>query len=227
MLFYSVLHQSFPQVNERTVEMSTPNIVNHAGEMLASATQRGLTPVAFMMSGNTMRAIAQDAWEVRKRRMSVLGRFWQRLWHGHDVPRLEFFHGLAVAQFDALPDGLITLQAVGPMGGQSYGQQPQAADQSAANAPPEEFVLRDPAPAGDLPEGEVRPTLNDLSSGTGERPSSSDVLIKALSEAEDLSGVVVLRVHQDGSVDFCGNINQFALVGLLQKAQMYLAQRGQ
>ena len=207
--------------------MSTPQILNGAGEMLAQALQRGLTPVAFMMSGNTMRAIAQDAWEVRKRRMSVLGRFWQRLWRGHDVPRLEYFHGLAVAQADFLPDGLITLQAVGPMGGQSYGQQPQAADQSAANAPPEEFVLRDPAPAGDLPEGEVRPTLNDLSSGTGERPSSSDVLMKALEHADELKGVVVVRVHSNDSVDLCLNVDQFAAQGVLQRAQYWLMQRGQ
>ena len=207
--------------------MSTPNIVDHASEMLVSATQRGLTPVAFMMSGNTMRAIAQDAWEVRKRRMSVLGRFWQRLLRGHDVPRLEYFHGLAVAQADFLPDGLITLQAVRPMGGQGYGQHPQVTDQSAANAPPEGFMERVPAPAGDLPEGEVRPTLNDLSSGTGERPSSSDVLMKALERADELKGVVVVRVLQNGDIDLCLNVDQFAAQGVLQRAQYWLMQRGQ
>jgi hypothetical protein len=91
----------------------------------------------------------------------------------------------------------------------------------------EEFWKKDRVDAMDgVAAGEIRPTLNDLSSGNGERPSASDVLMKAMDDVDDLNGVVVVRVHRNGSVDLCLNVDQFAAQGVLQRAQMYLAQRG-
>jgi hypothetical protein len=47
-----------------------------------------------------------------------------------------------------------------------------------------------------------------------------------LEQADDLAGVVIVRVHRNGSVDLCLNVDQFAAQGVLQRAQMFLAQRG-
>jgi hypothetical protein len=75
-------------------------------------------------------------------------------------------------------------------------------------------------------QGDVAPTLNDLASGSGDRPSCTDVLIRALDSAEKLTGVAVVRVYQNGDIDLCANIEKFALQGVLQHAHVWVIQNG-
>ena len=74
--------------------------------------------------------------------------------------------------------------------------------------------------------GEIRPTLNDLSSGNGGRPSASDVLMRAMDRADDLAGVVVIRVYRNNDLDMAMNLDNYAAAGVLQKASYWLAMRG-
>jgi hypothetical protein len=70
------------------------------------------------------------------------------------------------------------------------------------------------------------PTIQDLAQGTG-MPSVTDILIKAVESADSLKSVVVLRVHINNDVDICANIDTFSIAGVIQKAQVWLAMRGQ
>jgi hypothetical protein len=50
--------------------------------------------------------------------------------------------------------------------------------------------------------------------------------MKAMERCDDLSGVVVVRVFKNGSVDLCLNVDEFAAQGVLQKAQVFLMHGG-
>ena len=205
---------------------------------------RGQVPVAYLMNPRTAQAIAETLAAAHKARLSTLRRLWMRIRHGSAAPRLETLYGVPVIQADYLPDGGVLLQ-VGDRAalGQNPGcAPPPAAEQGkpspqanaerlkAAEADPE-FWKRERVQGmmdamDGVAAGEIRPTLNDLSSGSEGRPSASDVLMKAMDNVDDLNGVVVVRVHRNGAVDLCLNVDQFAAQGVLQRAQMYLAQRG-
>ena len=212
--------------------------------MVDQVIARGQVPVMFLMNRATSQALAETLAAAYRERLSTFRRLWLRIRHGHAAPRLEALYGVPVIQADYLPDGGIVLQ-VGDragMGQNSSCAPPAAAGQAntspqvnaerlkAAEADPEFWKKERVQALNDAMDGvaagEIRPTLNDLSSGNGERPSASDVLMKAMDDVDDLNGVVVVRVHRNGSVDLCLNVDQFAAQGVLQHAQMFLAQRG-
>lgn len=205
---------------------------------------RGQVPVAYLMNPRTAQAIAETLAAAHKARLSTFQRLWLRIRHGSAAPRLETLYGVPIIQADYLPDGGVLLQ-VGDRA--ALGQNPGCAPLATAgqvNASPQVNAERLKAAEADpefwkrervqgmmdamdgVAAGEIRPTLNDLSSGGGGRPSASDVLMKAMDDVDDLNGVVVVRVHRNGSVDLCLNVDQFAAQGVLQRAQMFLAQRG-
>jgi hypothetical protein len=209
--------------------------------MVDQVIARGQVPVMFFMNRATSQALAETLAAAYRERLSTFRRLWLRIQRGKAVPQLESLHGIPVGRADYLPDGGLFLQSVdraqmgqpaapavptsmGPPAGLEQAAQ-DARQQLAARG--EEFWKKDRVDAMDgVAAGEIRPTLNDLSSGNGERPSASDVLMKAMDDVDDLNGVVVVRVHRNGSVDLCLNVDQFAAQGVLQRAQMFLAQRG-
>jgi hypothetical protein len=212
--------------------------------MVDQVIARGQVPVMFLMNRATSQALAETLAAAYRERLSTFRRLWLRIRHGKAAPQLEALYGVPVIQADYLPDGGIVLQ-VGDragMGQNSSCAPPAAAGQAntspqvnaerlkAAEADPEFWKKERVQGMNDAMDGvaagEIRPTLNDLSSGNGERPSASDVLMKAMDDVDDLNGVVVVRVHRNGSVDLCLNVDQFAAQGVLQRAQMFLAQRG-
>ena len=75
-----------------------------------------------------------------------------------------------------------------------------------------------------LTEGSAR-QLYDLSRCTGDSPSVTDVLIKALDDVDRIKQVVVIRVHNNQDVDLSLNCNQFEATGILEKARIWLAMR--
>jgi hypothetical protein len=209
--------------------------------MVNQVIARGQIPVMFFMNRATSQALAETLAAAYRERLSTFRRLWLRIQRGKAVPQLESLHGIPVGRADYLPPGGWFLQSVdrAQMGQPAApavptSMRPPAGLEQAAQdarqqlaARGEEFWKKDRVDAMDgVAAGEIRPTLNDLSSGNGERPSASDVLMKAMDDVDDLNGVVVVRVHRNGSVDLCLNVDQFAAQGVLQRAQMYLAQRG-
>jgi hypothetical protein len=209
--------------------------------MVDQVIARGQVPVMFFMNRATSQALAETLAAAYRERLSTFRRLWLRIQRGKAVPQLESLHGIPVGRADYLPPGGLFLQSVdrAQMGQPAApavptSMRPPAGLEQAAQdarqqlaARGEEFWKKDRVDAMDgVAAGEIRPTLNDLSSGNGERPSASDVLMKAMDDVDDLNGVVVVRVHRNGSVDLCLNVDQFAAQGVLQRAQMYLAQRG-
>jgi hypothetical protein len=213
--------------------------------MVDQVIARGQVPVMFLMNRATSQALAETLATAYRERLSTFRRLWLRIWHGKAVPQLESLHGIPVGRADYLPNGGLFLQSVdraqmgqpaAPAAPTSMGL-PVGMEQAAQDARQqlaargEDFWKKDRVQAlndamDGVAAGEIRPTLKDLSSGNGERPSASDVLMKSLEQADDLAGVVIVRVHRNGSVDLCLNVDQFAAQGVLQHAQMFLAQRG-
>lgn len=207
--------------------MQQPTLIQIAQQMMQRVVQSGQAPVCFMMNANTSRAISETMVVECKKRMSLFDRFmfWAR--KRNIAPRLETLCGIPVVISPMMQDGGLFLSSMGNAPGfsQPQGQHaPQAAP--AQPNPPAEFVKREAVSQADGAGGDVRPTLDDLSQGSGDRPSSSDVLMKAMDGAENLMGVVVVRVHRNGDVDLCLNTNQFETQGVLQRAQQWLMMRG-
>lgn len=204
--------------------MQQPTLIQVAAQMMEKARQVGSQPVAFLMNETTARSISELVIGDYKKRMSVAGRFWFWARKRNIPPRLETLCGIPVLITPTMDDGGLFLQSMARMPGFSPGQgqhSPQATP-----GPPEEFVKREPVTQADGAADEVRPTLDDLSQGSGDRPSSSDVLMKAMDGAEGLMGVVVVRVYKNGDVDLCLNTNQFETAGVLNKAMQWLMMRG-
>lgn len=202
--------------------MQQPSLTEVAAQMVQTVIARGQQPVAFMLNEATAKAIADLTIGNAKQRISVLSRFWLWFAKRNIQPRLEFLCGVPVIVTPTMQDGGIFLQAMarGPV-------QQEVADKQAASVVPAEFLKREPVADSASPcVGEVRPTLDDLSKGDGDRPSSSDVLMKAMENVDDLIGVVVVRVHRNNDIDLCLNTNQFETQGILQKAQQWLMMRG-
>ena len=202
--------------------MQQPSLTEVATQMVQTVIARGQQPVAFILNEATAKAIAELTIGNAKQRMSLLGRSWFWLTKCDIQPRLEFLCGVPVIITPTMQDGDMFLQAM------SLGTSQQAvADKQAAAGVLAEFVKREPiSESASLCVDEVRPTLDDLSKGDGDRPSSSDVLMKAMENVDDLIGVVIVRVHRNNDIDICLNTNQFETQGILQKAQQWLMMRG-
>lgn len=200
--------------------MQQPSLIEASRNMIQVILSRGQSPVYFMMNATTAEAIAVEIAEVFQRQRSAIARLWHWIRHRNMHPQLSKLHNLPVMIVGHLPDGGIFLQSVSPM------QAPQVQQQ----AQPSPFVERFahvPPDVAQNEDGEVRPTLDQLSTNGKGRVTASDILMKAMDQADNLLGVIVIRIHQDNSVDACLNCNEFEAQGVLQKAAMWLHMRGQ
>lgn len=208
----------------------TTNFLTVTAQMILEVQRRGQTPLGFAMNQATRVYIAGGCWLHHKATMSAAARVWYRLRHGGTAPVLDVLHGLPVMVNPQLQDGMIFLQLAGA---QVAGMGVPPGMEQAAKAAAQEnarrgagFWKEEPAAPPAAAQEDAMPTLNDLASGTGDRPSASDVLMKAMERCDDLSGIVVVRVFRNGDVDLCLNVDQFAAQGVLQKAQQYLFMKG-
>lgn len=207
-----------------------PTMIQVAANMIAEVTSRGQTPVTFLMNAATANRIADEVGFQSKARMSAAKRFW--LWlRGKGGPaKLSHLCGVPVTEAPHVPDGGIFLQTYS--GAAQLSDVPAGLDQAAKAAAEEnerrgaEFWDKQRVAAPGAQADDAAPTLNDLSSGGGERPTASDVLIKALDRADELAGVVVIRVYANKDLDMAMNVDSYTCQGILQKASFYLAQRG-
>ena len=206
------------------------SMIQIAARMIAEVTSRGQTPITFLMNAATANQIADEVEAAAKAQMSAANRFW--LWlRGKGSPaKLSHLCGVPVTEAPHVPDGGIFLQTYSGaaqlpdvMAGLEQAAKAAAEDNERRGA---EFWDKQRVAAPGAQAGDAAPTLNDLSSGGGDRPTCSDVLIRAIDSAEDLNGVVVIRVHRNGSIDLCANIEKYALQGVIQHAQMWAIQNG-
>jgi hypothetical protein len=191
--------------------MPQPTLIQVAAHMVAEVTGRGQTPLCFLMNADTANRLADDLQVEAKRRMSALERLRHSL-RKKGPAKLTHLCGVPITEAPHIPPGGLFLQVFQPI----VPQQPQP-------GVPAEFVKREPVPAHN---SETAPTLSDIASGSTERPSVSSVLIEAMSGADSLDSVVVIRAHKNQSVDMCTNCDSFALRGVLQKAHEYMLMRG-
>jgi hypothetical protein len=206
------------------------NYLQVSSVMIQAVKARGGQPIMFLMNRATSNRIADDLASVLKRQMSGAARAWHWLRFRKVAPVLDSLHGIPVMVHPLLPDGNIQLQSANAphvaFNPEGITGQPIEGVQRAADVVPPEFVHRERVEGVEVAQGDAPPSLDDLSKGSGGRPSCGDVLIKALEGSDNLRGVVVIRVHSDGNVDLCLNVNEFEASGVIQKAHQYLAMRG-
>jgi hypothetical protein len=211
--------------------------------MLNVTLQRGQVPITFLMNEATANRIADDLESALDRRRSALEKFWRRMTgkRGHD--KLTTLHGVLVTLVAHLPDGGIYLQTSNPEAGQALAQTLQKASEDQAGADRDLSGYADigeghqqaneaastPPGANPVEETEAAPTLDDIANTRfGGRPSVSDVLIRSLESADELSGVAVVRVTKDGRVkDVYSNLDSLTLQGSLQQAAIIVIHGGQ
>lgn len=203
--------------------MQRPHYLDHCRAMLAQALHHGAIPIVFIMNGEVRKQCFSIAADEREETLGFLGRRWFH-WRRRSQQLLALF-GVPVIENNFLPESFISLQ-LAPVPGQF---QPNlstgAQQQSQQNAAPDKAFWQkggSPQPAAN-PD---TPTLSDLSSSDAERPTVSDVLIRAMEGADSLKGVAVVRIYRNGDVDLCANVNKFELQGVLQHAQMWVMQNG-
>lgn len=206
--------------------MPNPQFLIAARAMIDQLLARGQRPLVFLMNQTTAGVIAADMAEFHFNQKSAFARFWHLVRHGKTVPKLEALYGVPVQQSDYLPDGAMHLQCVANISPQAIEEAMKA--QAARNQQRgqefwEKQRVEPPAGSPAAAQGDVAPTLNDLASGSGDRPSCSDVLMKAMDGADQLAGVVVIRVYPNNRLDMCLNVEHYAATGVLQKAMIYLA----
>ena len=183
------------------------NLLTSTANMLGQAIGRNQTPVVFVMNGRTARAIRETVREVQNPRRGILG--WLDALRVMREPLTAMrLHGLPVEQHDKLEDGHIALGVKYP--------------------DPEKMLAKMEKDAEELrpvasPEADGVPTLAELSTSNTGKLSAGDVLMKAFEASEDLRGVVVLRVHNDNTVDICMSVNALEAQCVLNKGQYWLA----
>ena len=201
-----------------------------ADKMVQETIRRGHQPLTFVMNEKTSLEIAGELAERHKRKLSLIGRAWYRFRYRDIPPKMDTLCGVPVTLSPIMADGALFLQCGALVRGPgNVPGVPSAPAEAQNNAPMPDFLKKERAQPAEAEQdsAEIRPTLDDLARGSGDRPSASDVLMKALEDAENLIGVVVVRVHKDSSVDLCLNCNFFEAQGVLQKAQYWLATRGE
>jgi len=196
------------------------SFLQQANLMIARTRGAGLTPLYFLMNAVTNGYVAQELATAAEARRSALGRIIARLRGDKSKARLQALLTLPVIDAPNLPDGVILLQHSGviqPV--PQAGTMGEVASKVSYNphAPIPEFKAGEKVEAGDM----GTPTLQELASGKDITPTA--VLIRAMEQADDIRGVVVLRVFRNGSIDLSCNLSKFELQGVLQQGQYWVA----
>lgn len=191
--------------------MENGKLLLSAQAMVQQALNTNQIPIVFLMNaitrdviGDTIKANFKPTWWSEFKRKLL------RRPHG----ALTVLHGVPLVVNQYMPPGMMSLQLAPTM---MPGPQPQAQEQRE-----NPFVKREPVKAA----ADDAVTLDDLSKGNGATPSVTDVFIKGMEQVDDLKHVVVIRVHHNEDVDLSMSCDQYQAVGIVQKAQYWLATRG-
>jgi hypothetical protein len=199
--------------------MQQPSLIQIAAHMVAEVTQRGQTPLTFLMNSDTSNRIASELAGEVKHNMPATARFWLWLRRKPIQPKLTHLCGVPITEAPHIPIGRLFLQVFAQPGA------PQG-QMAVPGGVPAEFVKREPVATPAEIDSEVRPTLDEIASSNG-RPSCSDVIMRAMDGVDNLNGIAIVRLYKNGHVDLCANIEKYALQGVLQHAQMWVIQNGQ
>lgn len=190
--------------------------------ILNQALMMGQVPIMFVMNDTTRRAIGDHIRsQVKESRMEILKR---RLFK-KPIPKLNSIFGLPVMESAHLPDFMISLQWA-PAQNIEHGK-PIATVGTGVNqssAPENPFVQKDLAEKSSDEDKPV--SLKDIAQVASNTPTVTDVLIRGLENAEAIGQVVVIRKYHNGDVDMSMSCNPDEAVGIVQKAQIWLAHNG-
>jgi len=206
------------------------NYLQVSSVMIQAVKARGGQPIMFLMNRATSNRIADDLSSVLKRQMSGAARAWHWLRFRKVTPSLDSLHGIPVMVHPLMPDGNIQLQSANAphvaFNPEGITGQPVEGVQRAADVVPPEFIHRERVEGVEEAQGDAPPSLDDLSKGSGSRPSCGDILIKGLEQIDRAAGVIVIRVYDDEQIDMSLNIGALAAQGVLHKASVWLQMRG-
>jgi len=200
-----------------------PALIHHCNIMVQTALTQGHKPAVFLMNATTKAALAETLLYAEKARRSAWTQFWT--WLRGEKFELTHLLGVPVCENNHLPDGFISLQVA--MEGAAPGL---GGAQSAQNAPAKQenpFQRRERVEAPVGASEDRAPTLSDLAASGSGRVTPSAVLMKSLEDCDDLASIIVVRVHRNNDVSLCMTCNSFEATGVLNRAQMWLAMRGQ
>jgi len=223
--------------------MQSPSMLKKCNMLINQVLMEGNTPVALLMNESTRMILAETVKSI-KRRSS-----WTRFLDALLNRKFELTHllGVPVITSPYLPLGGISIQAISAAtvaASEAQGEavvSPEAiqwqeggnAGQEDRDAAEKDMLKRgqefwDKQAVGTAETEDRAPTLSDLAASAGNvRPSASSILMKAMDNVDELSGVMVIRVYPNNNIDMALNMDIFAAQGVLQRAQMYLMQRGQ
>jgi hypothetical protein len=205
-----------------TMEQTTT--LGKCQSMLNQALANGATPLVFLMNQATHQELTDTCHAQAYLKQSRLKRWYFRARKKRLILLAVF--GVPIADNNYMPPGMVSLQAIHPFQFQpqplqqaqpAQGYQQQNAD---GGTPFQEKLRIEEAPVPDAP------TLRDLASSNDGRPGCSDILIKAMERVDDMKSVVVIRVFRNEDVDLCLNCGSNEAVGIIQKAQIWIAMRG-
>lgn len=193
--------------------------------ILNQALAMGQVPIMFVMNDTTCRAIGDYIrLQAKESRIVLLKRKLLK----KPIPKMTNLFGLPIMENSHLPDFVISLQWAPtrdikhgePMA--TVGTNVAEANQPGVQANP--FIKQEPIASSPAEDKAI--TLEDIAQGNGNRVTVTDVLIRGLENAEAIAHVVVIRKYHNGDVDLAMSCNPDEAVGVVQKAQMWLAQNG-
>jgi len=202
-----------------------PALIHHCNIMVQTAFAQGHKPVVFLMNATTKAALAETLLYAEKTRRSA----WARLmvWYRGEKFELTHLLGVPVCENNYLPDGFISLQVAqdgAGVVGAVEAEEDEDGPETPAAAPENPFARLDRV---EPPAGDHAPTLSDLAASTSGQMTPSAVLMKSMEDCDDLASIIVVRVHRNNNVSMCMTCNSFEATGVLNRAQMWLAMRGQ
>ena len=213
--------------------MESTSILVRSKLMIEHAKNINAIPVLLIMNPATQKKATDEAYAKSAGSISPMQKILFKM-RSKDLA-LQNLNGVPIVPNSHYPDGMVSLHLASATIGGLHSFDPsspheqnlshianmterQSMDQS-------EAVVSNGA-AAPAPSEDRAPTLDDLSSSIGNGPSASDVLIKSMEDLDSVKYVLVLRVFKNDNVDLGMNCEPITAPGILQKAAMYLAQKG-
>lgn len=204
-----------------------PEIIRH---LIAQQRAAGINPVEIHMNAQTRKEFAAES-EIKPEEAPDRRSLLSRIRDPH-IPTAAIlrFEGVRIVDNEAIAGGGMLLRPMQLMGDPDWLETIQwattqaklkaHAEQQASEADGDtSWHQREPVGEASV-SGDV---LSDLAQGGGVNPTT--VLMRAFDGLDKIEDVVVLRFYKGGSIDLCSSMKKYAVIGALQAALGYVANR--